>query len=222
MFDKSTLETFQHTKEFLHKYLGSQRGVDVMAAWAMSTWIVDRFGRVKYLCINGKKATGKTSAAIAIAAICWKPIIGTGRSYNGIVHWLNDGCTLILDDYEASKEQVQELDVVLGIGDRKETSTIVKAVVGDEPEEVEFESRSVFGAKLIVTQKSIQDPSIASRMMTITLRKRKDDRPHIWILQEDQDEMAEKLYRWALGFPQAKISHMDFINGLLAGGKNAG
>jgi hypothetical protein len=216
MLDKHTLETYQHTKDYLHKYLGNQRGIDAMAAWAMSTWIVENFETVRYLCINGERGVGKTSAANVIFRICQSPFDATLTSHNAMLEFLDSGCTMMVDEYKPNGE----LDFILASGYSVRYAKVFKSFE-DKQGNVTIKKYCVFGMKLLVTQRVIQDPIIASKCLTITLRKRKDDRPQFLVLQKDVESMSNELREWSISHSIKKIAHQDFMNALMKGGSHA-
>ena len=217
MLPIQTSQTYNNVKDYLRTHIGTQRGVDMMAAWVMSTWIVGYFDSVIGLCIRpSKKGVGASTILHTVGSICKNPVYAHQSTHNLILESLNRGCTLLVDDYSIGNE---EMDAVLISGSCRRTSYVFRASEKDN-RSVFIEKYSVYGPKMIVAVRPISNnPMIASRFMTISVRQPGKARLFSTIDEAEKKNLQNQLSAWAVSFSRKMWSHGEFIYWLEAGGE---
>lgn len=184
-------------KEFIDTYVEvTDEQAYVMADYAISTWL-PLPDNVPYLHFVGEKSSGKTQALKVMSAICKRPLFFTGNSTPAaLIRLLDNARTLIMDD--ASPLDFQEHDEFYGrirsivrVGSMRQTSTIISM------NEANPQGYSVFGYKIFASHKVFQDPSLASRCLTIKMKKAPES--FLPVLSELTDELGKEA-RKSVGF----------------------
>ena len=144
--------------------------IKTAAAYALFTWVYDRFAEVPYLRLTGSFGTGKTRFLLTIGSITYRPIFASGASTVApIFHSLNDyRGTLIMDeaDFRFSDEKA-DIIKILNNGNLKGFPILRCAKRANG--EFDPKAYNVFGPKIVATRGRYDDPALESRFITQTV-----------------------------------------------------
>lgn len=166
------IEIKKHVREFVHKYLDvTAEEEHIIVDYALDTW-QPLPNQVKYLQFIGESGVGKTRALKVMEYICCNPIVARGTSSPLSVAMMihqSPPATLILDEADIMPEQEPDedgyaapnlFDTILHCRARRDTSHIISV------ENV----MNVFGYTVIATRKRYDDPTLASKCISIRLK----------------------------------------------------
>ena len=170
---ESEEKLMEEIKEFIHKYLDIHSFYEnVVAHYALMTWVYDRLSVVPYLRAIGDYGTGKTRFVQTIGALCYKPMFLAGATSDAYIFRVIElfGGTLIINELERVNTDLQsQITIILNNGYEKGMS--VGRVEGEKKREpVTF---NVFCPKIISTRKKFHDQALESRIITVPMQQTK-------------------------------------------------
>ncbi len=165
---------------FVHRYLDVPPFWEEMVAhYALMTWVYDRFTAVPYLRLLAEHGTGKSRFLQVVGSLCYKSVICGGSVSVSSIFRLTElwRGTLALDecDFNHSSEWT-EIVRLLNCGYMAGLPAVRSESVGRS-----FVSRAfyVFGPKILAGRHRFDDSALESRCLTYTPEERKlrDDIP---------------------------------------------
>ncbi len=158
-------------RNFFNKYTDIQYPfLQIMADYALATWVSDKFAVMGFLRLLGSYATGKSRTLAILRAIC-RHSLNLGGSFTApIIYRMSDkypSSTMFLDEgnfYDTSNKNL----LVKVLNDSNGSEGVVSRInlITMEPE-----SFSNFSPKVIANHEYYSDPGLESRMLTIQMQK---------------------------------------------------
>lgn len=161
------------------------------------SWVYEKFPFVPYVHFVGLTGTGKTTAAEALASICYKTIDAAGAITMSPIFRIASTWrgTLFLDEFEPEGESYKDMISFLksGVGNRA-----VLRTEGDRKREVE--PYLIKSMKIFTSEHPISSAGLRSRMFVVEMQKSKRRIPLIKQKRfyDKAQELRNKLLLWRL------------------------
>jgi hypothetical protein len=163
----------------------------LIAAYAMATWLTDRFGHAPYLSIIGPLASGKTQLLQVLNCCCRRPFLVSDISGAGVytlTHRLQ--LTLLIDEAEFGRDyRSGELRRLLRAG-HTAGGSIFRA----------RRAYCLYGPKVLCSREPIPDTALASRCLHVAMPRAKCDLAPLdpAVLDSISDRLQPKLLMFRL------------------------
>jgi hypothetical protein len=192
---------------------------ELMAHYAMMTWVYDKFSAVPYLRFQGEPGSGKTRALQVTGSLCYKAIFGGGATTISPLFRLLDVYrgTFVIDEADYRHSDLwSDIVKILNSGYMRGVPVMRTGKDGDSYEPQVFE---VFGPKILSTREEFKDHALETRC--ITLRPHEHNiRPDIprqlpEAFDNEAQELRNKLLRWRferfaiIQADEAPLSHLE-------------
>ena len=199
----SELELLREVKVYIHKYADLTKfEIEVLAHYAMMTWVHDKFSAVPYLRFLGEPGTGKTRLLEILQQLSYRGIMfGPGSSVSPLFR-LQDVMhgTILFDEADFNKSDMQSDIIKILNGGYTKGSGVMRA--GSSDDNFEPETFDVYGPKVIANRNRFDDRALETRCLTFqTVEKRiRPDVPkqllegHEFYLEGQQ--LRNKLLMW--------------------------
>jgi len=160
--------------KFIHEHLDLEddRLYDIMTAWVLHTWVVERVDSTPYLHFIGPSNSGKTRALNTLSVLCYRPLLSPSVSAASIYRALEAfRPTFLLDEFELYQRLLDvkaEVISVLNAGYKRGQVVIrTDKVVDGTPVLRGF---NVFGPKAIASIEPLPR-TLHGRVITFTMTR---------------------------------------------------
>jgi hypothetical protein len=186
---------------FIHRYADIPPFWEqLIAHYAMMSWVFDRFTAVPYLRFIGEPQSGKSRCVQVAGRLCYKAIVAGGATSASPMFRLMDVWrgTFVIDeaDYKSS-DLWSEIIKILNSGYMCGMVVLRSDKSGDGYEPRAFDP---FGPKILSTRKEFEDHALETRCLTLrtTDRKIRPDVPRQLppAFEVEAQELRNKLLRW--------------------------
>ena len=191
---------------------------DVMTAWVLVSWVIDRFDSIGYLHFHGPKNSGKTRGLDLLQYLCFRPLLSPSASGAALFRALDAyHPTFLLDEfemYEAMKESKAEILGIVNAGYRR--GQTVLRITGMKEGNPILKGFNVFGPKALSSIEPLP-PSLSSRCILFPMTKAYR-KVRVLIDKERAGELRSKLlnYRFDHLFDEpSEDSSIDLPDGRL-------
>jgi hypothetical protein len=167
--DYPTEAIYDEIREYIYAHLDlpDDRLYDVLSAWAMATWIPEKFETVPYLFFMGTRDSGKTRGLETLHQLSYRGILSPSASPSALFRHIEKyGPTLFLDEAEIyGLEEKREAIALLNAGYRRG-----QYVLRTSTETSEGQAFAVFGFKALAST-DILTPTLESRAIVIPMNR---------------------------------------------------
>ena len=159
---------------FIHRYCDVPPfWEELMAHYALTSWVYDRFTAVPYLRFLGEPQSGKTRCLQVVSQLCYKAIVAGGATTVAPLFRLLElyRGTFVIDeaDYKHS-DLAAEIVKILNCGYMKGLPVLRTEKSGDNYDPRPFD---VFGPKVLTTRNEFEDQALETRCLTLRTAERK-------------------------------------------------
>lgn len=163
----SSLDLFQGIRSFLFAYLDfDDFTLDLLADYALMTWVWDAWTAIPYLRFQGQPSTGKTRCLEVLRQICYRSVdLGVSPSKSALFRSTDSvRGTLTVDEADYEGDLRSDLMKLLNAGYKRNGVTALSTPRGDDWHPQTF---SVGGPKVLANRHSFNDPALETRCITI-------------------------------------------------------
>ncbi|OFW54003.1 MAG: hypothetical protein A2163_07990 [Actinobacteria bacterium RBG_13_35_12] len=206
---ESDTQLIKEIKEFINDYLQVPKKYEnIIAYFALFTWIADHFPFTCYVHFVGLTGSGKSRGIDVMSQIVYKAIRGSGSITPSSIFRLTSQFqgTLLLNEFEMTKDDSNSEKVqILKAGSENFAAFRVEKVEGSK--KLQVEKFTLKGPKIIAGEHPIENAALESRIITIPMIKKTRRLPLIMSkkFSERGEELRNKLLLW-------RFRHIGKIN----------
>ena len=176
-----------------HIELTDERQYDVLTAWIFADWIPEKWDTVPYLLFSGSKNTGKTHSLSILQSISYQSQVTVAPSFRTLLHMLDSGCTLFLDETAVGRQLIPQFITCLNAGYKRGSSIIIRFNSGTNS----IEKFNVFGFKAIAGNSKKIPAALESRCITVHMMQNTRD-VEMFVDEEQARTLRARLLQWRL------------------------
>ncbi len=182
----------------------------LVAAYAMHTWVYDRFEKVPYLRFIGLPGTGKSRALRVLRSLCYRSmLLNANLSDAGVFRSVgrNDHGTLLFDEMNMQYSGKTSSIVKVLNGGYERGSNIVRC----EGENYLPKYFDPFGPKIISHNQRFHDEALESRLLSIKMHATRRTDINEQLTSPDYFKQVHHLQRHLLSFRLRSFFKIDMV-----------
>jgi hypothetical protein len=200
----SDWKLFLQVRDFILRYLqlDSVAFCTLICAYALMTWVYDRFDALPYLRAIGDFGSGKTRFLQVLGSICFRPMFVGGAATPSPVFRIIERFrgTLVIDEADFGKsDHWDDIGKIFNQGYAKGFAVLrSERGVGDNFDVAAYDC---YGPKLLATRRRFNDPALESRCLSHTMPLLPDLRPDMPLVlgdtfRSDAQRLRNMLLLW--------------------------